>query len=317
MVLSNSAQSSDVTGSFAQVEFRPSRPDEVPDALRLILGGPAGLAPDEQVGEFLQFAHQRGIDLQQMWVIGSGGRMGWAILPIVSPGRTMLLFTPTQRPRGIDVGPMIEALCNRFAQQGVHLAQALVDPSDMQGRQLYAAHGFREMAELIYLQAAVRRTAPPQLPDGLSWQTYSSDVHAAFAQAILDSYQQSLDCPALNGLRAIEDIIAGHKASGEFDLRFWFVLTGQSGAVGVVLLNRVSRSDMAELVYFGLSPAWRGRGLGDLMLRHAMWAVRQMNLNRLTLAVDSRNAPALKLYYRHGLQQVGSKTALMRDLRSV
>jgi hypothetical protein len=37
--------------------------------------------------------------------------------------------------------------------------------------------------------------------------------------------------------------------------------------------------------------------------------------SELTLAVDSRNAPAMKLYFRHGLQRVGSRTAMIRDLR--
>jgi ribosomal protein S18 acetylase RimI-like enzyme len=38
---------------------------------------------------------------------------------------------------------------------------------------------------------------------------------------------------------------------------------------------------------------------------------------RFTLAVDSINVPALKLYYRHGFNRIGSKLALMRDLRSL
>ena len=38
-------------------------------------------------------------------------------------------------------------------------------------------------------------------------------------------------------------------------------------------------------------------------------------VERLSLAVDANNAPALRLYYRHGLQRVGSKIAMMRDLR--
>jgi ribosomal protein S18 acetylase RimI-like enzyme len=41
-----------------------------------------------------------------------------------------------------------------------------------------------------------------------------------------------------------------------------------------------------------------------------------MNVALLSLAVDARNAPALNLYYRHGLQRVGSKLALMKDLRA-
>jgi ribosomal protein S18 acetylase RimI-like enzyme len=70
-----------------------------------------------------------------------------------------------------------------------------------------------------------------------------------------------------------------------------------------------------ELVYLGLTPAARGRGLADLLMRQALWATAWMNRSRLTLAVDSQNAPALKVYYRHGMQRTGSKIALMRDLR--
>ena len=51
-------------------------------------------------------------------------------------------------------------------------------------------------------------------------------------------------------------------------------------------------------------------------MRQAFWAVGQMRLGRLTLAVDSKNAPALHLYYTPGgMSHAGSKTAMMRDLR--
>jgi ribosomal protein S18 acetylase RimI-like enzyme len=36
----------------------------------------------------------------------------------------------------------------------------------------------------------------------------------------------------------------------------------------------------------------------------------------LSLAVDSRNQPALRLYYRHGMRRIGSRIALIRDLRA-
>jgi len=41
--------------------------------------------------------------------------------------------------------------------------------------------------------------------------------------------------------------------------------------------------------------------------------VRQ-NRSQLTLAVDSRNAPAMKLYFRHGMKRMGSRTAMIRVL---
>jgi len=37
---------------------------------------------------------------------------------------------------------------------------------------------------------------------------------------------------------------------------------------------------------------------------------------RLSLAVDAGNLPALKLYWRHGLQVIGRKQAMLRDLRN-
>jgi ribosomal protein S18 acetylase RimI-like enzyme len=52
-----------------------------------------------------------------------------------------------------------------------------------------------------------------------------------------------------------------------------------------------------------------------MLVRQALTTTAAAKLPRLSLAVDSRNEPALRLYYRHGMQRVCSKVALMRDLR--
>jgi ribosomal protein S18 acetylase RimI-like enzyme len=123
----------------------------------------------------------------------------------------------------------------------------------------------------------------------------------------------------------MEDVIAGHKASGEFDPGLWFLLTETfaDGNVparrvprGVLVLGKLPRTDAVELVYLGLTPAARGRGLGAMVLRHALGTVARIERARLTLAVDSANVPALKLYYRQGMQQIATKVAMMRDLRA-
>jgi mycothiol synthase len=296
---------------------RPARPDELHEGLAMILGNDSPAAPD-QVLDFLQFATDRKINLQGLWVLERAGRPQWAALPIVSPGHTALLFAPPMRPKGVDVGPLIDAVCDLLAGQNVHLVQSLLDPVDRVGRELYGSHQFREMAELLYLHAQVARALPAvNLPSGFWWRNYSDPLRPLFEQVIQESYQQSLDCPALNGMRTIGDVVAGHQASGEFDPRFWFLLSEGDTPRAVVMLSRVPRTDMAELVYLGLAPPARGRGISDLMMRQAFHAVRVMNLTRLTLAVDSKNIPALRLYYRHGMQRVGSKIAMMRDLRTM
>jgi len=298
------------------VACRAARAEEIHDALRVILSHDSRPADDAQVTDFVSFASTRRIDVREAWVAEAGGRIVWAVLPILSPGRTVLLFTPPVIGREPAAGQLIESACGHFAGRGVHLAQALLDPPDQAARAMYLNHNFRQMAELMYLSAAVRRPPPPTpLPAEFDLVSYSPETHPLFARAIAESYRDSLDCPDMNGLRDIEDVIAGHKASGEFDPEFWFVLLELGEPRGVLLLSRVPRTDAAEMVYIGLAPSARSRGHSDLLMRQALWAVGAMRLARLTLAVDSRNAPALKLYFRHGMQRTGSKIAFLRDLR--
>ena len=319
---------------------RRARRDELHAALRLILGAHGRPADDAQVLDFLQFALYRGINTEETWIAvvesaasersGRGGRVVWAVLPIVSPGRTMLLLTPGAAPPGdalAAAGMLLDAVCSRHAARGVHLAQVLLEPADAWARDVCTVRGFRPMAELVYLQTPVRRTypAPPPLP-GFELVTYSPETHAEFARAIAETYRESLDCPGLNGMRDMEDVIAGHKASGDFVPGLWFLfrehVAGAQGeaadaprARAVLLLSPMPHGDAVELVYLGLTPAARGRRVADWVLRYGLASVAAIGRNRLSLAVDSLNVPALKLYYRHGMQRVTSKLAMMRDLR--
>ena len=70
-------------------------------------------------------------------------------------------------------------------------------------------------------------------------------------------------------------------------------------------------------MYLGIAPHARGQGLGALMMRQALAVAGASGCGLLSLAVDSRNAPALKLYYRSGMSRVCSRIALLRDLRPI
>jgi ribosomal protein S18 acetylase RimI-like enzyme len=316
--LSNLDQEHDASA----LDCRPATPAQIPAALRLILSNSAFDATDSQIADFIRFSEQRGIHLADLQVISAGGRLLWAVLPMVNPGRTALLFaapvrTAKSHPTAVDLA--IESICQRLAAQNVQLAQALLDPSDQATIDAYAHRGFSRMAELIYLHRALRPTltpptAPPPPAAEFQLQTYSSANHAAFAAAIVASYQNSLDCPALNGVRDIEDVIIGHKAAGEFNPQDWFLLSRRDQPAAVLLLNRTPQIDTLELVYLGLAPAVRGLGIGNYLMNLALHRVRQRNFAGLTLAVDSRNTPALSLYHRHGMQRLMSKVALMRNL---
>lgn len=306
------------------VHCRAALQGEVGDCLKLILGSHGRYADNNQVLDFLQFALHRRINLDDLWLAERGGRTVWSILPIVSPGRTMLFLTPTHHPTPLaDPAPTLlaDAICTHFATRGVRLAQALIEPTDTAARGQLEGTGFKAMAGLDYLHAGVRRTfQPPKLPsERMSWVRYSDQTQALFRDTVAASYRGSLDCPALNGLRDMDDVMAGHQASGEFDPSLWFLLCETNGdgepiPLGVLLLARMTKNEATELVYLGLTPEARGKGLGDLLVRQALAATAASGFSRLSLAVDGANRPALSLYHRHGFQHIGRKLAMMRIL---
>lgn len=315
-IVSNLFRGSDRTPDAEPVICRPARREETRAALKLVLSHNGRLGTDAQVLEFLRFALQRHIDTTALWVAEQRGRLVWAILPVASPGRTVLLFMPTGTgfPEAA-AAQLIDAVCTHYEQQGNRLAQALAEPPDTALLHLLQSSQFDRMAELIYMQRLVRAgMARFELPAPLRAMPYSPDAHALFAATTLRTYERSLDCPALNGLRDIEDVLAGHRATGEFDPGMWHLLLNDREAVGVVLLSRLRHADTAELVYFGLTPEARGRGIGAAAMEHALAVVARAELSQLTLAVDASNTPALKRYSRHGFTRTGSKNALIRKL---
>ncbi len=282
----------------------------------MFLGAECHRASESQTLDFLRYAAQRHINLGETWVGLEEGKLAWSMLPLLSPGRTALLFTAAEWScESAAAGELVGCVCRDLAGRDVQLAQVLIDPAQLPARRFFALQGFSEIAELNYLHGPAPRSAQGAvLPKEMRLENYSPQMHELFGRAILESYKESLDCPALTGVRDIEDVIAGHKATGEFDATLWHILIENSKALGVLLLSRVIGADSLELVYLGLSPEARGRGLGDLLMRQAMLQVNQQGRRRLSLAVDRRNNPALKLYYRFGLARLTSKLAMIRNL---
>ena len=301
------------------LQVRTANSDELEPAVRHILMTATGRVEEPQVQDFLRLARSHASDLGGTWVAVQGSTLLSAAIPVVSPGRTVLIFPPQTihgDAHAHATRHVVNTVCERAAFEKLTLAQVLLDTHDHSVFALLTTCGFQRLAELLYLQVSVPRSVrEPSLPPGLRWRNYSRDTHALFASTVLATYDKSLDCPALNGLRSIDDILAGHKGAGSFDGNLWFLLCDHDVPLAVLLLNRVGSTDLVELVYVGIIPQHRRKGLGDILIRQALHAAATTGCARLSLAVDADNLPALKLYWRHGLQAIGRKLALLRDLR--
>jgi ribosomal protein S18 acetylase RimI-like enzyme len=134
----------------------------------------------------------------------------------------------------------------------------------------------------------------------LGWSDYKTSGHQEFAELIQETYSGSLDCPALTGLREIEDIIAGHKAVGLFQPHRWRLARVDGRPAGCILLGENPLRRIMEVAYMGVHPTRRREGLGHVLIEEAFRLAYHERFEKVTLAVDAKNGPALRLYHGAG-----------------
>lgn len=299
-------------------EIRQTRPEEIHEALALTLKLP-GSSPVQtraQVLAFLKYVEDRPMPPDAQYAAVVNGELATAGFRLDSPGKTALLFVPSMQAftHPIDtVVSVIDYLVEAGLQRGMSLFQVLAPPDSPRDAHLLTQAGFRLIAELIYLERpATLPTSTSTDPSGITWIGYDQSTHKLFAETIEASYEDSLDCPDLLGLRQMEDIIAGHKDAGEFDPERWFIICHDDRPAGCLLLSRVRNRSALELVYMGLRPAARGKGLAKTMLRRAIQVTVNARLAYITLAVDARNDPARTLYDSFSFSETIRRSAWIR-----
>ena len=203
--------------------------------------------------------------------------------------------------------------------RGFRLLQVLLPVDDSATQAAFASAGFCELAILEYLEcpiASFDEAEPVRafLCGGdadYHWITYDARHHREFADLILATYDGSLDCPGLAGLREIDDVIAGHKSSGLFVADRWALLRRDGVAIACVLLVENPLRPTAEVVYTGVHPKYRGLGVGAYAVRYGLWLGGREGFRAVTLAVDSANHPARRVYESLGFRTSTTRRALI------
>jgi ribosomal protein S18 acetylase RimI-like enzyme len=126
------------------------------------------------------------------------------------------------------------------------------------------------------------------------------------------TYEGTQDCPALGGVRDPSDVVEGYLAVGLSAAAHWHVLQLDGADAGCLLLADHPQTEEFELVYVGLAPPYRGRGLGHQAVRHAQWLARVAGRKRLVLAVDATNAPAQAVYAATGFVRYDRRSVWVR-----
>ena len=292
-----------------EVQISCCPPAERSAALRILH---AGLPEDQQAG-LVQALHALPQNsesaFQGLLVALRAKEMVGASWIQPAPGRTALLWPPSVN------GPAAQQLMQTAAEwldnENIVLAQILGSSWASYDLALLSMGGFKELAELAYLTVD-RKYFPTKHPSSeLQFEPYNKQDCSRLEDLISKTYQGSLDCPDLNGVREICDVIEGYLSQGTSGDEHWFFARKNRDDVGVLILTPHT-TEQWELVYMGIIPLARGSGLGKQLVQFALWHSGCVGADRIVLAVDQANQPALNMYHSNGFVVWDRRTVFAR-----
>lgn len=304
---------------------------------------------DDAAHRLVDSAPAHNIDLTNTFAtIDSDGpnstqRVRQACLTVFGAGRTAMMFV-SEPLRSGDWGGSdlafaervytVNACCEMLSRERtphVILAQALPDPDERYATRVFEAAGFRSVGTLKYM----RRLPKPhdrklslgpdlsqydKFPQGcrvLSLaQIPQADRDDHCIRAMDASYEATMDCPELCGLRETRDILASHKSTGTHDPNLWWIIYYNNEPLGCAFFSPCPEQRTCELVYLGLGSPLRGKGLARMLLSHGIAESAARNsVWSMSCAVDERNEPALRLYEAMQFRAFARRRALVRPLQ--
>lgn len=279
-----------------------------------------------------------GIDLSLAFVTLDPGprasaKVRQVCLLVPGSGRTAMVFLSEPPPGGDPGGPASgvgeRAACLRSARDharsmggGVALLQALPAPEEKWAVDACRAAEFRDVGRLLYLRRPIGTSArgaervPESWGEGVVVRRVSEvgeqERDGKLVAALDRTYIDTMDCPELCGLRETRDVLASHKSAGRFDPSLWYLVEFRGEPEGCLLLSASPEQRSVELVYLGISPALRGRGLAKGLLSLGLREARaRFSSFTFSCAVDARNSAARALYERVEMRAYAERLALV------
>jgi GNAT superfamily N-acetyltransferase len=207
---------------------------------------------------------------------------------------------------------LLAAACEWMRSRGTRVCQAFAGEEERPDLAPLLRHGFRRVTQVVHLRREITpadRGLWSDTASSLGFVPYTASADALFADTLVGTYDGSLDVPEMNDLRAGGDVLGGFRPGRGFVPDWWQLAVTMPGGepAGVVFTEPGAEPHATEVSYLGLLPAARGRGWGDQLVRFALGRAARDGMHAVTLSVDTRNEPALRLYRRHGFTSLDRK----------
>jgi ribosomal protein S18 acetylase RimI-like enzyme len=256
-----------------------------------------------RVQNAVQLVEKGEMNAHGIFVARKKGQLAGALVCLPVAGAAALVWPPQSSLAG-DRERVEDALLRQAARwlrrNGAKLAQALLAPADSQLAGALLRNGFTHPTTLCYMRHDLQRLG--RLISPLEMEPFKSCDQAVFRATLERTYEETLDCPEVNGARTIEEVLEGHRSQGIHDPNRWWLARRGGKPIGVLLVTEVPEWEGWDLSYVGVVPEARRQGLGRHLTLAALAEAQRGGANEVTLSVDIRNVPACAMYRRIGFR---------------
>ena len=280
------------------MDIRAITPDEYSTAAALLFAGQPEQERGQRTAALLQLVDD-GVCTPTGWYVAvEGERITGTLLTQLLPTGSAIYTLPKGDPKSFAA--LVQSGLQQLRMNNFQQATFFLDTTDddEEALALLEANGFRFVTHLQSLQLLVEANGEPDV-GSLSLERFREGDEQLFGETIIATYEDSLDAPEAQFERTAIDTVAAYR-QGDTTLPNWWLARDSDGVpVGVVLLAPVVGLGV-ELAYLGLVSKMRGCGLGSGLLNTAFWQAGRLDAKVLTVTVDERNTPAMKIYQRKG-----------------
>jgi ribosomal protein S18 acetylase RimI-like enzyme len=229
----------------------------------------------------------------------------------IADGAFGALYAPDEaavRGNAAHVPALLERIEEQARAEGFWQLTFVIPEWDEPAWRAYEQVGFALTTEVLEMEIVFEAPPPDPSPlTGVELRTYTdADAHAV--RELLDDAYIGWDETYVPFTH--DDWLAFMTEHDSFDPACWFLAEAGGELAGVCLTWKEGWiKDLA------VAPAARGRGLGELLLRHAFGRLYERGARRVGLKVDASNpTSARRLYERVGMQVVKRYRSYLKKL---
>lgn len=294
--------------SSTALHIESTPPAERHKVLRLLQLGTA------RIERLIEAAEAGEIDMEGLLHARRGDTIVGAAWGQRMPGHLAFCWSPhiaAGEPE--ETAQLLQAAVDQYLDAaGVVISQAILPPRDVLHAVRLTRAGYRHLADLDYLVSTSDQFPVREPTSELSFLSHSRRDDSRLQRLISQIYINALDCAELDRVRKLDDVLAGYRRTGVFRPNWWLIARHEGEDVGCLILGDFPEHEQCELIYMGIIPAARGRGWGTDLTRQAQWLAQCAGRERIVLAVDEANWPAVNLYRCAGFEPWDQRSVYVR-----